>query len=389
MKDQIINRQSLETYFRLRHSLSRTKLNEREKGIEVLLNILKGKQDEQISDMSRYAETVIQLAGMHRVSYPLLLYAQNHPGIFTHQQIEELGIRCRKNAMLSLGQLHELIRVTACFEKAGISVVVIKGPQLARMIYGREALKESVDLDLMLVHESGLEQAHVLLAELGYTQSNLNAYPGKTSRKIFLIAKREVHYFNPEKGCHIDLHIRPGSNTYLTTGVFRDFYDRLETYDLEGNPVQVLPPEKYLVYLCYHGGLHQFSRLGWLMDIRAFLALKKDVLDFEKIVVLAGEIHAERSLFLALTLLNQFFGDEIPVVLEKAMARKRRFGFLTKNCRAILSRDNRYGFTIQGRVNKFIYMMVLIKGVTGRIDLLYGIFMRFLAARIQNRIRVS
>ncbi len=363
--------------------------NERDKGIDLLLNILKGQQDEQISEISGYTDMVILLADMHRISYPLLLYAQNHPGMFTHQQIERLGIRCRKNAMQSLVQLHELIRVTGCFDKAGISVVVIKGPQLARMIYGREASKESVDLDLMLVHESTLEQAHVLLAELGYTQSNLNAYPGKTSRKIFLIAKREVHYFNPEKRCHIDLHIRPGSNAYLTDGLFRNFFISLETYDLEGNFVQVLSSEKYLVYLCYHGGLHQFSRLGWLMDIRAFLALKRDELDFGKVVAMAGEIHAERSLFLAMTLLNQFFGDEIPVFLEKAISRKKRFGFLAQNCRAILSRDNKYGFTIQGRINKFIYMMVLIQGVAGRFDLLYGIFMRFLAARIQKRIRVS
>jgi hypothetical protein len=363
--------------------------NERDKGLGILLQILSGKQDEQFSEISGYTDTVIQLAGMHRVSYPLLLFAQNHPGMFTPLQLEGLGIRCRKNAMQSLGQLQELIRVTACFEKAGISVVVIKGPQLARMIYGREASKESVDLDLMLVHESGLEQAHVLLAELGYTQSDLNSHPGKTSRKIFLIAKREVHYYNPEKRCHIDLHIRPGSNAYLTAGLFRNFFISLGTYDLEGNLVQVLPSEKYLVYLWYHGGLHQFSRLGWLMDIRAFLALKRDELDFAKVAAIALEIHAERSLFLAMTLLNQFFGDELPVVLEQAMTQKKRLGFLAKNCRAILSRDNLYGFTIQGRVNKLIYMMVLIKGVAGRIDLLYGIFMRFLAARIQKRIRVS
>ena len=359
--------------------------NERDKGIEVLLNILKGKQDEQISDMSRYAETVIQLAGMHRVSYPLLMFAQNHPGMFTHRQIERLGNRCRRNAVQSLEQLHELIRVTACFNRAGISAVVIKGPQLARMIYGREAFKESVDLDLMLVHESGLEQSHALLAGLGYSHTDLNSHPGKISRKIFLIAKREVHYYNPEKRCHIDLHIRPGSNAYLTAGVFRNFFDSLGTYDLEGNPVQVLPSEKYLVYLCYHGGLHQFSRLGWLMDIRMFLALKRDELDFRKVVAMAIEIRAERSLFLALTLLKELFGEEIPDVLEKAFSQGKRISFLVKNCRSILSRDDNYGFSLQGRVNKLIYMMVLIKGLAGRLDWLYGIFMRVLAAWVQTR----
>jgi hypothetical protein len=359
--------------------------NERDKGIDLLLNILKGQQDEQISAMSSYSDTIIQLADMHRVSYPLLLFGQNHPGMFTPLQVERLGNRCRRNAIQSLEQLHELIRVTGCFSKAGISVVSIKGPQLARMIYGREALKESVDLDLMLVQESDLEQAHVLLGGLGYSHSNLNSHPGKISRKIFLIAKREVHYYNPEKRCHIDLHIRPGSNAYLTAGFFRNFFDSPGTYDLEGNPVQVLPSERYLVYLCYHGGLHQFSRLGWLMDIRMFLALKRDELDFRKVLAMAVEIRAERSLFLALTLLKDLFGEEIPDVLEKAFSRGKRINFLAKNCRAILSRDNNYGFSLQGRISKLIYMMVLIKGLAGRLDWLFGIFMRVLAVGVQTR----
>jgi hypothetical protein len=240
----------------------------------------------------------------------------------------------------------------------------------------------------MLVRESDLEQAHILLSGMGFTQSDLNAYPGKHSRKIFLIAKREVHYVNPVTQVHIDLHIRAGANTYLTAGRFRHIFESLETFDLEGQPVNILPPEQYLAYLCYHGSLHQFSRLAWLMDIRAFLSVKRDDLNDEKVLSQAREIKAERSLFLAMTLLHQFFGDEIPGTFEKAMAYKKRIGWLAKICRRMLIRDTGYGLTLQGRINKLFYMMALIRGFAGRIDLLYGIVMRVLAEWIRTKIHV-
>jgi hypothetical protein len=349
------------------------------KEIGALLQILKGPPRQEISFASCNADTLIQLAAMHRVIYQVLLYGQQHPDLFTQEQLEDLNTRCRNNAIRSLSQLQELIRVTGGLQAAGIPHVVIKGPQLARMIYGREALKESLDLDIMLVHSSGQEPAHTQLTGMGYMQSNLNAYTGILPRRIFLTGKREVHYFNPANKCHIDLHIRPGANTYLTAGLFRDFFTRLEDFDLEGHPVQVLPPEQYFVYLCYHGALHQFSRLGWLTDIRAYLSLKRGELDYDRVLSLAREMRAERSLFIAMTLLREYFDDEIPAPVEKAMMRNRQFDFLVRNCRRMLSRDAGYGLTVRGRVNKFIYMMVLIRGVAGRIDLLYGIVMRILA----------
>jgi len=361
---------------------------ELEKEINILLRILKGVPDQSITEESFNTDSLIRLAGMHRVSHPLLVYAQDHPGLFTPAQIESLSLHCRNNAIRSLGQLGELIRVARGLSHAGIAFVVIKGPQLARMLYGREALKESVDLDMMLVCESDLERAHLLLSGMGFTQSNLNAYPGKFSRKIFLIAKREVHYVNPVSQIHIDLHLRAGANTYLTAGRFRNFFEPLETFDVEGQPVNILLPEQYLSYLCYHGSLHQFSRIAWLMDIRAFLSVKRNILNYDKVLALALKIKAERSLFLAMILLHQYFGDQIPAVIERAITQRKRIGLLARVCRRMLTRNSDYGLTLQGRLNKLFYMMVLIKGFAGRLDLLYGIVMRMLAEWIRTKTHV-
>ena len=316
---------------------------------------------------------------MHGVTYPLYVYAQGHPGIVTPSQLERLADRCRKNAIRSLDQLHELIRTAGDFQQAGIPVVVLKGPQLARMVYSREALKESVDLDILLVKDSDLEKAHLLLTGAGYSQSNLNAHPGKLSRKIFLIAKREVHYFNPRNKSHIDLHIRAGANTYLTAGSFRHIFDETDTFDLDGQPVTILAREQYLVYLCYHGALHQFSRLGWLMDIRAYVQAFKDVLNYPKAITLAREMKSETCLFLAFALLERYFDDEIPAILKPMIPRNKRFSYLVNSCCTMLSRDPAYGLTLPGRTNKLVYIMRLMNNMPARVDWIYGILMRFVS----------
>jgi hypothetical protein len=347
--------------------------------VKLLLNILKGGGDPELSGNPFDVDKLIRLAEIHRVTYPLFVYAQSHPGILESSRVELLSARCRNNAQHSLGQLQELIRVTGGFQRAGIPVVVLKGPQLARMVYGRNALKESVDLDILLVHGTDLEQAHLLLTADGYNQSNLNAHRGKLSRKIFLIAKREVHYFNPRNRSHIDLHLRAGANTYLTNSLFRDVFNELEIFDLDGNPVTIFAREQYLVYLCYHGALHQFSRLGWLMDIRAFVMVHKDILDYEKAISLARKSKSETCLLLAFSLLEKYFEDSVPFVIKQIIPGNNRFHYLVNSCYNMLAREPGYGLTLAGRTNKLSYMMRLINNLPGRLDWLYGISMRYVS----------
>ena len=344
--------------------------------IAILLQIVKGDIDLQISLGSCSIDRLIQLAEMHRVVYQLLIFARQHNDIFTGEQIIQLENRCRQGALRSLTQLHELKRIAGVLNEKDIGYVCIKGPQLSRMIYGREALKESVDLDILLERAEDLMKVHTILSGLGYTHSNLNQYKGKYARKIFLIAKREVHFFNRETRCAIDLHVRPGANTYLTAKYFNGFLSDLVAADLEGTRVPVLSDEYYFVYLCYHGSLHQFSRLAWLMDIRAFLSLKREVFDYGKLLSIARSLHAERSVYLTMLLLQQLLGDEIPGDIAVNIRNNKRFRYLVSVCANMTGRDPIYWMTLIGRTEKVIYIMLLIKGMAGRIDWLYGILMR-------------
>lgn len=352
------------------------------KEIGFLLSVLRGIPHEQdVSAGSLNVDALIRLAMLHRVVYQLMRYAHLHPDAFTRAQITLLDNHCRQAARRSLSQLQELKRIAIALQEQKIGFAVIKGPQLSRMLYGREALKESVDLDIMLVRQQDFIRAHDLLRRLGYSRSNLDGHVTGFSRRLFLLAKREVQYWIPGVRNHIDLHVRPGANAYLTAGRFRGFFDDLEVDELDGSALPVLPPEKYLAYLCYHGALHQFSRLVWLLDIRTFIKLKGEHLDYPKLLAIARRMGCERAVCLTLGLLQAYFGDPVPEPLHKAVGTSLRMKWLVGRCRFVMGRDEPYGASWRGRSGKLIYMMVLIRGMSGRIDLFYGILLRWLAGR--------
>jgi hypothetical protein len=236
----------------------------------------------------------------------------------------------------------------------------------------------------MLLHPGDFDSAHTVIRDLGFTWSNLNGFSSRFTRQLFIHAKREVAYSSPVTRNNIDLHVKPGSNTYLTARLFRDFFTGLVGYDLEGVAMPVLPPEKYLAYLCYHGSLHQFSRLAWLLDIRAFLRLKKSEMDFAKLTGIARSWHTERGLYTALRLLQAYFGDNIPEKLKDDPLFTSRINHLVKMCQHIISADESYSLSLKGRINRFLYMMLLIRGLAGKVDFVYGILIRIVAGAFRK-----
>lgn len=346
------------------------------KELRQLIKLLKGIPLQEVSTSDFNQERLIKWAKMHKVALFVLPVAKKADNLFSSGLVATLEQVSVLSAQRTLIQLSEMKRLNALMDREGICHVFIKGGTLSRMIYGKELFKVSGDIDILLCNPSDFSATHKMLENCGYLSPHLQEKRSELSRKLFLMAKREAYYINRERKCMVDLHIRPGANTYLTRNRFREFFTDLRKFTFEGSELTVPGNEKYLAYLCYHGALHQFSRLVWLMDIRAFL--NNIPLNIKEVYVQAGTIGAERSMSLAILLLEAYFEDEVPDELKSIIVRSWRMNILMSMCTSMVDKNPGITISFKYRIRKFIYMMLLLKGLAAKIDYIIGILLRFI-----------
>jgi hypothetical protein len=344
--------------------------------LSILLAMLRGDHEIFNEALNFKTERIISLSVQHRVVYRLWQLARFRADLFTLSQIEGLHKKCQNTARQSLVQLVEIRRIAQAFNTAGIGYGVIKGPVLSQMLYGHEAVKESVDLDILLIQPADHAAADFELRQLGFGYSNYNPHMSRWKQRIFKAARREIFYYHKVNRCVLDLHLRPFSNTYLTRGLFADFLSEMSHADLAGIKVPAQPDDTYFLYLCYHGALHQYSRLAWLMDIRAFLQLKEQDLSYSFIVEKACKFQLIRHVQLTLHLLKECLGVSLPQPLIEVMSKSARLYLLVKYCKIIMGREEILASSFTSRIGKLLFLMLLTKGWKGRLDLCWGVILR-------------
>jgi hypothetical protein len=321
-------------------------------------------------------EQLAALSARHKTEYYLFAYFQQFPNLILSEQLQQLREKMTQQAVKSLRQLSELITICKNFNQKGIRYAIIKGPHLARMLYGSAAVKVSVDLDILMVKPEDLPAFHAMLINASYICVEQQLLTGTWKQRLFISAKREVHYYNRMTGCAVDLHVKPLANTILTAYRYRDFFADIEQVPFEGITVPVLPAGKYFVYLCYHGACHQFSRLVWLLDIRDFYLQKRDILDMEKILALARSLNMERPVCLAFMMLNILFTIDIPHRIKSTVNNSNLLKKLAVQCLQAISLERGEDLRLGARFNRMIYLIRLNKDVAGKADVLLSMVMR-------------
>jgi hypothetical protein len=316
------------------------------------------------------------LSARHKTEYYLFVYFQQFPHLIPSEQLQQLRERITSQAVRSLRQLHELIALCKSLHQKGLSYAIIKGPHLARMLYGNEAVKVSVDLDILMVNPEDLPDFHAVIVHAGYACTQQKLLTGNWKQRLFISAKREVHYYNHMARCAVDLHVKPLANTILTAHRYRDFFADIEQVAFEGISIPVLPPEKYFVYLCYHAACHQFSRLAWLMDIRNFYTRKQDTLDIEKILAVARSLNMERPVWLAFYMLNILFDIEIPERIKSSFNGCSLMEWMAKNCLKAISCERGEDLKFRARFDRMVFLIRMNKGLAGKADVLLSMVMR-------------
>ncbi|HEY3913184.1 MAG TPA: nucleotidyltransferase family protein [Verrucomicrobiae bacterium] len=266
-------------------------------------------------------ETVQRLAGQ-RANWDYVLEAARHHGItglvrsslknnaadiVPRNTLDMFDRRFRVNAARNLFLTQELLSLIRGFGEHGINVIPFKGPMLAITAYGNVALREFLDLDI-LVPKEHIIRAGQLLRRWDYEQPVSQTSGGGSSH---VESQLGCDFLRKDGKISIELHWS-FIQRWLGFEVDLDEVWRTPHYvPLGGMKVLSLPAETTLLYLCAHGTKHRWRRLCWVVDIARVLEREAD-LDWDKLLKTSKYMGSRRTFFLGLHLSHILLGVELP-----------------------------------------------------------------------------
>lgn len=214
----------------------------------------------------------------------------------------------------------ETVRLQGLFATAGIPVVVLKGPTLERLVYGRLVAMQTRDIDLLVPPECA-EAAVQILERDGYILFfPANRLSGFQRRALVRYA-REVELVDPRKKSQVELQWRAADNPLLLDGV--DARAATQTISLSDSAaVRTLALDDLFAYLCVHGARHSWSRLKWLAELNALLVSTNA--DIEHLYRHARRIGAGLCAAQGLLLCRQLLGLKLPTALVHELQTNKR-----------------------------------------------------------------
>jgi Uncharacterised nucleotidyltransferase len=252
-------------------------------------------------------EYLLKTAHVHGMA-PLLYWHLDaaHPRLIPESVFDHLHDHFRANSLHNLFLTGELLRLLDTFGAHGIPAVPYKGPALAAYIYGNLALRQFIDLDVM-VHRHDVPKAKELLASLGYQpQHRLTR-----AQEAALLGSRGQYVFMRDDGKGaVELHWEITEHFSFPLDSER-LWRRLEKVPLGGEVVPTLSPEDTLLVLCAHGSKHVWERLAWICDVAELTRACQDM-RWEQVLAQASALSGERMLLLGLFLAKDLLGAALP-----------------------------------------------------------------------------
>jgi hypothetical protein len=172
----------------------------------------------------------------------------------------------------------QIQEVVDALEEAGIPSVLLKGPALARTVYPDPALRQSVDIDL-LVRPADVPAAEAVLEGLGYS------CPTKYFHLTPTASNNET--FGADDGrMPVELHWRLDFALDLSPGTYLEgVISRRVPVESDGLSFATLWPADHLLYLAFHDGFqHSDFRLDWALDLAMLMPAVESKEDWDRLV---------------------------------------------------------------------------------------------------------
>lgn len=306
------------------------------KELKFLLEIIKDNNSEEsfekTLEMSKEINwNIFFMQVLHHRLYPLLYskISKVKKQILPSSVEKKIYQEYKKNILDMLHLSAEMEHISKLFQEVDIPLLVLKGPVLAKELYGDLSLRTCRDLDI-LVEINDLKRIEKLFLNQGYLKDN--AFQIDPLLKDWKWRHHHIAFFHPEKGLKIEVHWRlnPGPGKEPT---FQALWDRRRTSNLTSHPIYYLGREDLFFFLVTHGARHGWSRLRWLIDIHKMVIQQEN--DWCKNINLMKENQSIHLLGQALILSYHLLDTPIPKELlsltreklSKQLAHKTIFYF--------------------------------------------------------------
>lgn len=263
-----------------------------------------------------------------------LLYRNLHataPEAVPGATLEALREHFHANAFFNCSLVNELIKLLDLLDRQGISAIPFKGPILATTVYGNLALREFLDLDI-LVHERDLVKAKDLLFSAGY---HLWQPLTDAQEASHLHSEHSYTFIQADRKVHVDLHWRLTQRHHSFALDPERLWARAPRVSLAGRTVLSLPPEEMLLILCMHGAKHYWERLGWVCDVAELIRACPE-LDYKWLLTQAADLNSNRFLTVGLFLAEDFLGASLPEYVSQRVQDDPQVKPLARRARELL-----------------------------------------------------
>jgi len=210
----------------------------------------------------------------------------------------------RKTARRAQTQSGELARLAPAFADAGIPLLSLKGPLLARRLYGAPGQRRAGDLDLLVAPEN-VTRADALLRAAGCTRTRPDFALTPRQDRAYRETQYEFEYVSAASGLRVELLWRLEHLPAST-----DLWTRAIPEVLDGRTLLTPPADVNACYLFQHGARHGWFRLFWLVDIA--LLLRDPAIDWTALVADARRQGIERPLLQGAALAHDLLGAGAP-----------------------------------------------------------------------------
>ncbi|MCA1629222.1 MAG: nucleotidyltransferase family protein [Acidobacteria bacterium] len=223
--------------------------------------------------------------------------------------------RYKQNVARNIYLTGEMLRALDALKGEGVEPIPYKGPALACEAYGDPALRQFIDLDI-LVRPRDVWKASAALERQGFEPHF--KLRGESERAAFLRLGYVQLFTRPSDRLAVELHWGVAPRFFNFPFRIERLWESDQRLTVAGRSVRAIAPEFLVLLLCVHGNKDLWARLEWVSAIDALLS-RAPRPNLETMLAEAKAHGALRVLLLGLALAHGLFETPLPPVALKQL----------------------------------------------------------------------